>query len=100
MPNRKQATANYHSNSNTINFICDGLYCTNYAFNKVDVKAGRFVISLNLCSSCIKKFQLPNENVQVNPTSPTKTSSIPNNNHSNTSITFCKNKQYLTQRNE
>jgi hypothetical protein len=46
------------------------------------------------------KEKIKEENVQVNQTSPNKTSSIQFNNHSNNSITFSKNKQYLSQRNK
>jgi hypothetical protein len=54
---RKQAIANSHSRSNTINFICDGYNCENYASNKIDVNAGTFgTISLDLCNNCVKKF--------------------------------------------
>jgi len=91
---------NLHKDTNK-EICCNGYGCYENATIKIDVPAGTFgIISLELCSSCIKKFQLPKENVQVNQTSSTKTSSIPNNNHSYNSITFSKNKQYLSQRNE
>jgi hypothetical protein len=80
----KQSTAINQSVPNTINFICEAINCSNQATEKINIDAGKLgIITFNLCSSCVKKFQLHKENVQVNPTSPNKTSSILYNNHSN-----------------
>ena len=38
--------------------ICNGFGCNNNAIEKIGVKAGKFgIISLSLCTECIKKFQ-------------------------------------------
>ncbi len=38
--------------------ICNAFECFNKATEKIEVKAGKFgIISLNLCSVCIEKFQ-------------------------------------------
>jgi hypothetical protein len=81
--------------------ICNAFGCSNKATEKIYVDAGTFgTISLNLCSSCIKKFQTSKENNQIKGNSSTKTSSIHINRHCNNSITFSKNKQYSSQEND
>jgi hypothetical protein len=38
--------------------ICNAFDCSNRAIETIDVKAGKFgIISLSLCSICIRKFQ-------------------------------------------
>jgi len=35
--------------------ICDGFRCSRHATDTIDVKAGNYVISLNLCKNCVYK---------------------------------------------
>jgi hypothetical protein len=56
MSNTIPTTINNDNELNKDN--CNAFECFNKATEKIEVKAGKFgIISLNLCSACIEKFQ-------------------------------------------